>query len=154
LESMFPPLCADMRPRLVFGSDHAGQALKDFLVQTFAERGRDVHDCGGQEGDYPDVIPSVVEAVRGGAQGVLICGSGIGMSIGANRFIGIRAALCGDPLMVTLARTHNDANILALGSRFLSFEEAILCVEAFVTTPFSGEARHLRRIAKLDGLSQ
>jgi hypothetical protein len=95
--------------------------------------------------------PDLVKEVLAGAVGVLLCGSGIGMSIGANRFKGIRAALCNDGLMAKLAREHNDANILVFGERIIGKEEAVSCLESFLKTPFQG-GRHARRVEKLDDL--
>jgi len=144
----------DFEETIVFGSDHAGFELKQLLKKVAHEKGYQVIDCGSyspQGVDYPDYIAPVVQEVLKGAMGVLICGSGIGMSIGANRFKGIRAALCVDGLMAKLARQHNDANILVLGERLLGKDEAISCLEAFLTTPFEG-GRHARRVEKLEAL--
>ena len=140
---------------LAFGCDHAGFELKEFLKHSLATQGYKIIDCGvptADAVDYPDLIPPVVKEVLAGAKGVLICGSGIGMSIGVNRFTGIRGALCVDSTMAVLSRTHNNANVLILGSRFMNHEEALACVEAFLDTPFQGEERHERRNAKLDHL--
>jgi ribose 5-phosphate isomerase B len=137
---------------IAFGSDHAGFAYKEFLKQATQEWGYDVIDCGTHSTtsvDYSDYVPPVVQEVRAGARGILICGSGIGMSIGANRFPLIRAALCGDVLMAKLAREHNDANILVLGERLIGKDQAIACVKAFLETPFLG-GRHAQRVEKLD----
>lgn len=139
---------------LVFGSDHAGFVYKEFLKEAGREWGYTIIDCGAPSTvsvDYPDYITSVVQEVLAGAIGVLICGSGIGMSIGANRFQGIRAALCCDSQMAQLAREHNDANILVLGEKLMSKECAAACLEAFLTTPFQG-GRHERRVEKLNQL--
>ncbi len=123
---------------IAFGSDHAAFDLKETLKAAGRAEGYTILDCGPattETVDYPDLIPPVIQAVREGATGVLLCGSGIGMSIGANRFKGIRAALCLTPTMATLARAHNDANILILGSRLISPEEAVACLHAFLSTP-------------------
>lgn len=139
---------------VVFGSDHAGFEYKEFLKKAAHDLGYTVMDCGTHSTDsvdYPDFIPPVVKEVLAGARGVLICGSGIGMSIGANRFKGIRAALCFDGLMAKFARTHNDANILVLGERFIGKELALSCLKTFLTTAFLGD-RHTRRVEKLDNL--
>ena len=139
---------------LVFSSDHGGYELKEFLKKEAQSQGFKVVDCGThslESVDYPDYIEPVVRAVLKGAQGVMICGSGIGMSIAANRFKGIRAALCCDASMTKLARSHNDANILVLGERLMSQEEALTCLLVFLNTPFEG-GRHTRRVEKLDEL--
>jgi ribose 5-phosphate isomerase B len=139
---------------LVFGSDHAGFEYKEFLKEVGREWGYTLIDCGTHSPlsvDYPDFIKPVVREVLAGATGILICGSGIGMSIGANRFQGIRAALCCDSQMARLAREHNDANILILGEKLIGKERAVACLEAFLGTPFQG-GRHERRVDKLDQL--
>ena len=137
---------------VVFGSDHAGFAYKELLKKAAQDWGYTIIDCGTHSTDsvdYPDFIAPVAKEVLAGAQGVLICGSGIGMSIGANRFKGIRAALCCDGLMAKFSRTHNDANILVLGERFIGKEEALNCLEIFLSTPFEG-GRHTRRVQMID----
>jgi ribose 5-phosphate isomerase B len=139
---------------LVLSSDHGGVAYKELLKKIAQNGGYTVIDCGAHSSesvDYPDYIEPVVREVLAGAKGIMICGSGIGMSIGANRFKGIRAALCFNGPMATLAREHNDANILVLGERLISKEQAIACFEAFLNTPFQG-GRHTRRIEKLETL--
>lgn len=143
---------ANPKGALVFGSDHAGYEYKEYFKEVAEGWGYTVIDCGTHDQtsvDYPDFINPVVNEVRAGAYGVLICGSGIGMSIGANRFEGIRAALCCDGLMAKLAREHNNANILVLGERIIGKEEAISCLEIFLNTAFLG-GRHQRRVEKLD----
>jgi len=140
---------------LAFSSDHGGYELKEFLKKCASDWGYTIIDCGThskESVDYPDYIEPVVKEVFKGAQGVIICGSGIGMSIGANRFKGIRAALCMNSHMAELARTHNNANILVLGERLISKEEARSCLDAFLNNTFEG-GRHTRRVEKLDELS-
>ncbi|HUX79011.1 MAG TPA: ribose 5-phosphate isomerase B [Alphaproteobacteria bacterium] len=140
---------------LVFSSDHAGFEYKAFLKEKAQELGYIVIDCGTystESVDYPDYIKPVVKEVLTGAKGVMICGSGIGMSMAANRFKGIRAALCFDGLMAQLAREHNDANILVLGERVIGKEEAASCLEAFLTASFQG-GRHARRVEKMEAFS-
>ncbi len=139
---------------LVFSSDHAGFEYKEYLKEFSRLQGYTIIDCGtysSESVDYPDYIEPVVKEVLAGAQGVMICGSGVGMSMGANRFKGIRAALCVDGLMAQLAREHNDANILVLGERLIGKEEAISCLRAFLNATFQG-GRHARRIKKLEEL--
>ena len=140
------------KQRLIFGADHAGYDLKTALINAVKAQGYETVDVGtnGTESvDYPDFIPSVVSDVLKGAIGILICGSGIGMSIGANRYKGIRAALCLTPDMARLSRAHNDANILVLGERLITPEDAILTLKVFLDTPFEG-GRHARRVEKLE----
>lgn len=138
---------------LVLASDHAGITLKSELKAYLAAKGVPVLDVGTDSEasvDYPDFGKKAAEAIISGkaAKGIIICGSGIGISIAANRYPVIRAALCHSAELATLARQHNDANILALGARVVSEEVAKACVDAFLTTPFEG-GRHATRVAKL-----
>ena len=138
---------------LAFAADHAGYLLKQDLISYAQGMGHTILDCGthGPDAvDYPDIVPSVVEAVRSGSAdyGVLLCGSGIGVSIAANRHPAIRAALCHCGLAAELARRHDDANILCLGARFIGAEVAKECLHRFLAAPFE-EGRHARRVAKL-----
>lgn len=141
------------RQVIAIGSDHAGYALKSALVTELQALGYDPLDLGPASEasvDYPDFAYAVANAVAGGraVSGVLVCGTGIGMSIAANRHAGIRAALCTDGLMARYSREHNDANILVLGSRIIGSEVALDCLRQFLATPFSG-GRHTGRVAKL-----
>lgn len=134
--------------------DHAGYLLKAELIELLVGRGLGVLDLGtdGPESvDYPDFADALAAAIRDGRaeRGVLICGTGIGISIAANRHQGIRAALCGEPTSARLAREHNDANVLALGARVVGIEIAKDCLTAFLDTPFAGGERHSRRVGKL-----
>ncbi|HOD29984.1 MAG TPA: ribose 5-phosphate isomerase B, partial [Syntrophales bacterium] len=120
----------ETRPRLTIGADHAGFALKEALKAALAAQGYDITDAGtlnAEPADYPDFAARVARAIsRGpGGRGILICGSGIGMSITANRFPGIRAALCLDAEAARLSRLHNDANILVLAARRTGTEDAV-----------------------------
>ena len=140
---------------VVFSSDHGGFEYKELLKEAARSWGYAVIDCGTHSTepvDYPDYIEPVVKEVLAGAKGVMICGSGIGMSIGANRFKGARAVLCMDSRMAKLARTHNDANVLILGERLMNKDEAVSCLEIFLNTAFE-EGRHIRRVEKLDKLN-
>lgn len=139
---------------IAIGSDHAGPALKDIFKAKLEERGYTVLDLGthGEESvDYPDYGKAVGEAVASGEadRGIVICGTGIGISIAANRIPGVRAAVCHDATSARLAREHNDANVLALGVRVIGPEVALDCLDAFFATEFSGGERHVRRIGKL-----
>ena len=138
---------------IAFGADHAGFALKDALAEEARALGHDVRDLGtnGPESvDYPDFAARVCEAVASGRAcfGVLVCGTGIGMSIAANRHPAIRCALVHDATGARLARAHNDANVLALGARMTGLEPARDALRAFLDTSFEG-GRHARRVARL-----
>jgi ribose 5-phosphate isomerase B len=142
-----------VQEKLAIASDHAGLDLKSSLARFLAERGYAVIDLGTHTADsvdYPDYAAALAGAIRDGTapRGILICGSGIGISIAANRHPGIRAALCHDTTSARLARQHNDANVLALGARLTGAQVAEDCVLAFLSTPFEG-GRHLRRVEKL-----
>jgi len=144
--------------KVAVGSDHAGfegpPEYKPAIVEYLLGKGHEVVDCGPDGAgavDYPDYADKVCEAVLNGAaeRGVLICGAGIGMGIAANRHRGIRAAACTTREMARLGREHNDANVLCLGRRILTLEECFELIDVFFDTPFSGEARHVRRIGKM-----
>jgi ribose 5-phosphate isomerase B len=141
--------------RIYLGSDHAGYELKNHLVVKLRELGHDPIDCGPREyvatDDYP---PYVLRAAKGaadepGSLGVVIGGSGNGEVIAANKVPGVRAALVWSEETATLAREHNDANVISVGGRMHPLETATRFVELFVSTPFSGEPRHARRIGML-----
>jgi len=141
------------RETIAIAADHAGVSLKDVLKAELGELGFDVLDLGthGPESvDYPDYGNAMAETILQGkvARGVLVCGSGIGVSIAANRHPGIRAALCHDAVTARLARQHNDANVLVLGARTTGIEVAKDCLRIFLQTAFEG-GRHARRVAKL-----
>jgi ribose 5-phosphate isomerase B len=142
----------DQQP-IALASDHAGFELKSQLKAIVAELGLAALDLGtgGSESvDYPDFGERLAHAIRDGraTRGVLVCGTGIGISIAANRHPWIRAAVCTDVSTARLARQHNDANVLALGARIVGPQVARDCLEAFLATPFEG-GRHARRVAKL-----
>ena len=144
------------RTTVAIGSDHAGFDLKQVLKAYLTELGYEVLDLGtgGPESvDYPDFGKAVAEAVAGGRArfGVVVCGTGIGISIAANRNPAVRAALCHDHTTAELSRRHNDANILALGGRIIGVEVAKDCARTFLTTPFDG-GRHVGRVAKLSAV--
>ena len=141
-------------PIVAIAADHAGFALKGELAAVLTDKGYQPLDLGtnGPESvDYPDIAERLALAIRDGhaTRGILICGTGIGIGIAANRFPGIRAATCTNATMARLARAHNDANVLSLGSRVIGFEAARDCLLAFLSTPFDGGDRHQRRIDKL-----
>jgi ribose 5-phosphate isomerase B len=139
--------------KIALAADHGGVELKDILKKYLEEKGLDVLDLGthGAESvDYPDFAAALATALADGraGRGVVICGTGIGISIAANRHSHIRAALCHNGLTARLARAHNDANVLALGARVIGVEVARDCLDEFLKTPFEG-GRHARRVAKL-----
>jgi ribose 5-phosphate isomerase B len=138
---------------VAIAADHGGYELKRLLVPELGElgwRALDLGTHGTDPVDYPDLAAAVVAAVTRdeAARGVLICGTGIGMSIAANRHPAIRAALCHDGLAARLARQHNDANVLVLGGRIIGPEQAKECLRQFLATAFEG-GRHARRVRKL-----
>ena len=140
---------------IAIGSDHAGYELKLTVIEHLKERGEAFEDfgCDSPESvDYPVYGKKVAEAVASGVyeRGILICGTGIGISITANKVKGIRAALCGDCFSAEATRLHNDANILALGARSIGEGHALKIVDTFLDTPFSGEEKHLRRIQMIE----
>ena len=137
------------------GSDHGGFALKEAIKKHLEERGLEYKDYGTYSDascDYPVYGRAVAKAVAAGEcqLGILICGTGIGISITANKIKGVRAALCGDCFSAEATRLHNDANILALGARVTAEGLALKIVDTFLDTPFSGDERHLRRIAGIE----
>ncbi len=141
------------RRRIAVGCDHGGLPLKGELVAALAAWGWEVRDLGchtADSVDYPDFARAVTAAVTGGAAelGLLVCGTGIGMSMAANRAPGIRAALCGDVYSAAMTRRHNDANVLCLGARVVGPGLALAILEAFLGASFEG-GRHQRRLDKM-----
>ena len=139
--------------RIALSADHAGFELKDLLAAWLAEEGHEIIDLGtnGPESvDYPDFGARLGRAVASGDadRGIAVCGSGIVIAIAANRNPGCRCAQVNEPLSATLARTHNDANAIALGSRLIGPDMAKACVTAFLATEFEG-GRHQRRVDQL-----
>jgi ribose 5-phosphate isomerase B len=139
---------------VALAADHGGFALKEELKSELANLGVDCIDLGTDSEtsvDYPDFGRAVADAIIEGRaeRGVIICGTGMGISIAANRVGGIRAAVCHDVTTARLAREHNDANVLALGARIIGREVAIDCLNTFLSTTFDGGERHVRRVAKL-----
>jgi len=148
---------ATPKTTVAIACDHGGLALKAPLAEAMRARGLDVLDLGthGPESvDYPDFALALAEAIRDGraARGVLICGTGIGISIAANRHSWIRAGVCHDATSARLSRAHNDANVLALGARLIGTETALDALAAFLDTPFEG-GRHARRVGKLGAVA-
>lgn len=139
-------------------ADHAGFALKQRVMRELAERGYAPLDLGtdsAESVDYPDFAHAVAERVSRGenGRGVLLCGTGLGMSYAANRHAGVRAAVAWTPEIARLAREHNDANVLVLPARFLGDDQAAEILREWLDTPFAG-GRHARRVAKIDGDDQ
>lgn len=149
------------KPKIFLGSDHAGFQLKEEIKKYLLKQGFEVVDKGAHSydelDDYPDfIIPVAKEVAKNKAnRGIILGASGQGEAIAANRIKGIRAALYygGNPEIVKLSRTHNNANILSLGARFLAKQEAINAVNLWLGTGFSSEARHTRRINKIDKMT-
>jgi ribose 5-phosphate isomerase B len=142
--------------RLVAGSDHAGLTLKTHLVERLRARGFEIEDLGTHDGssvDYPDFAVAVANAVAEGRadRGLLVCGTGQGMAMTANRVPGVRAAVVADTFSARATRAHNDANVLCLGQRVLGSGLAEDIVDAFLTTPFEG-GRHAGRVGKMMAL--
>jgi ribose 5-phosphate isomerase B len=144
--------------RVVLGSDHAGLALRAEAARVAREAGFEVDDLGpaaGESVDYPDYAARVAEAVASGRArlGVLVCGTGIGMSIAANKVKGVRAAHCTTEYEARMARAHNDANVLCIGERVIGLGLGGAVVKAFLAEPFEG-GRHQRRVDKISALDR
>ena len=142
--------------KIAIGNDHVGVELKHHLIEYLTQKGHEVVNFGTDEtasNHYPIYAQKVAEAVVGGEceRGILICGTGIGISITANKVPGIRCAVCTDCFCAEATRLHNDANMLALGGRVVGEGLALKIVDTFLDTPFSGDERHIRRIAKIEG---
>ncbi len=141
---------------IAIASDHGGYALKQTILEHLAGRGIPAEDlgCGGERVDYPAYAEKLCRAVAAGQyeRGILCCGTGIGMSIAANKIPGIRAALCGDCYSAGMSRQHNDANVLCLGGRVLGTELAKKIVDTYLDTGFSNGESHSRRIAMIKDL--
>jgi len=144
--------------KISIGADHAGYAMKRQLVDFIETLGHSVHDVGTFEpdkpDDYPDYAKLVAEEVRSGQveRGILVCGSGVGVSVVANKFKGIRAGLCHDHYSAHQGVEHDDMNVLVLGSRIIGAMVAQESAEAFLKASFSNEARHVRRLNKVKGI--
>ena len=140
---------------VALASDHGGYDLECQVIRRLEERGIAYRDfgCYGKEScDYPDFGKRAAEAVAAGEcdRGVVICTTGIGISIAANKVKGVRCALCSDPYCAKMTRLHNDANMLAMGGGILGTNLAMEILDTFLDTPFSGEEKHARRIGKME----
>jgi ribose 5-phosphate isomerase B len=145
--------------KVSIGSDHAGYALKGIVAESLRAAGHEVTDVGAwseESTDYPDYAAVVACAVAAGEaeRGVLVCGTGVGMSLAANRVPGVRAAAVSEPVSARLSREHNDANVVCIGARIVGPEVAIDIVRTFLDSAFSGGERHIRRIAKVTALER
>ena len=144
--------------RVVIGADHAGYQMKEFLKREVESLGHAVEDVGTfdpkQPDDYPDFAAAVGTAVQAGRaeRGILVCGSGVGASVAANKLPGVRAGLCHDTYSARQGVEHDDVNVLVLGSRVVGTELARELVRAFLAAQFSGEERHVRRLNKVKAL--
>ena len=138
---------------IAIGSDHGGFALKQAIMEHLREKGVEYKDLGTyteESCDYPEYGEAVARAVAGGEceRGIAICGTGIGISIAANKVRGVRAAVCGDCYSAEMTRRHNDANVLCMGGRVVGDGLALKIVDVFLETPFEG-GRHARRVGKI-----
>jgi ribose 5-phosphate isomerase B len=141
--------------KFYIATDHAGFALKEFVKEYVNSKGHEIIDLGPDSNDrvdYPDFAKKCADAVvsNEGSFGILICGTGIGISIAANKVAGVRAALCHDAYTATMTRAHNDANILAFGERVVGKGVIESMIDAFCDTPFEG-GRHAGRVGKIEG---
>lgn len=145
---------------IYIGADHRGYAMKEGLVAWLREQGHDVQDMGAVEiasaDDYPDYAHAVAHEVGGDTEsrGILLCGSGTGMAVAANKINGVRAALIHDAQIAKAGRQDDDLNVLALGADYISLEDAKEVISVFLETQFSGEERHIKRIAKISELEK
>src|SRR5689334_13346335 len=141
--------------RIAVGADHAGYPLNERVIDELRSMGHEVIDFGTHDGsvpdDYPDYAKQIGAAVQTGAAeiGILVCGSGVGVAMAANKLRGIRAAFCGDTYSAHQSREHDDCNVLCLGARVTGVELALDIVRLFVAAKFTGEERHRRRLAKI-----
>jgi ribose 5-phosphate isomerase B len=146
--------------RIAIGADHGGFPLNERVIEELRAAGHEVQDFGTHDGsksdDYPDYALAVGQAVQGGRAdiGILICGSGVGASVAANKLRGVRAALCGDTYSAHQSREHDDCNVLCLGARVVGVELALEIMRAFVAARFTGEERHRRRLAKITNIEK
>lgn len=141
--------------KIAVGADHGGYPLNERVIEELKLHNHEVTDFGTHDGskpdDYPDYAKKVAEAVQSGSVeiGILVCGSGVGAAVAANKVRGVRAALCGDTYSGHQCREHDDCNVLCLGARVTGVELALEILRAFVAASFTGEERHRRRLAKV-----
>ena len=146
--------------RIALAGDHAGAELKNELMTRLAPLGHELIDLGGdgsdRDDDYPDYSRELGMAILDGRadRGILVCGSGVGAAIAASKLPGVRAGLCHDTYSAAQGVEHDDMNVLALGARVIGVELAVACARAFLAASFSGEARHVRRLAKVRAIEE
>jgi len=146
--------------KIVIGADHAGYEMKQLVVEHLKQQGHEVTDIGthepGRPDDYPDFAHLVANNILAGdsERGVLICGSGVGVSVAANKFRGIRASVCHDHYSAKQGVEHDDMNVLVLGSRVIGPNLAIDLVDGYLESKFSGEERHVRRLNKIKSFEE
>lgn len=146
--------------KIAIGADHGGFPLNERVIEELRASGYEITDFGTHDGsqpdDYPDYARAVGEAVRAGQAdaGIVICGSGVGACVAANKLRGVRAVLCADTYSAHQSREHDDCNVLCLGARVVGVELALEIVRAFVAARFTGEERHRRRLAKVDEIER
>ena len=146
--------------RIAIGADHGGYPLNERLIKELDSGGHEILDfgthVGSQPDDYPDYALKVGQALQEDKAdlGILVCGSGVGAAVAANKLNGIRAALCGDTYSAHQSREHDDCNVLCLGARVIGEELALDIVRAFVAARFTGEERHLRRLSKIAAIEK
>ncbi|HVQ36191.1 MAG TPA: ribose 5-phosphate isomerase B [Pyrinomonadaceae bacterium] len=146
--------------RIALGADHGGYPLNERIIKELELAGHELTDFGTHDGSQPDDYPDYALKVGGAIQtgqaeiGILICGSGVGAAVAANKLKGIRAALCGDTYSAHQSREHDDCNVLCLGARVVGVELALEILRAFVAARFTGEERHQRRLSKVARLEE
>lgn len=144
--------------RIVIGSDHAGLELKTIASTWILDRGHEVIDAGAyeydREDDYPDFAEAAATTIKEGRanRGILLCGSGVGASIAANKVPGIRAAICHDTYSAHQGVEHDDMNVLCIGARIVEVELAKELINTFIDAQFTGESRHVRRVGKITAI--
>ena len=144
-----------MGTKIAIGADHGGYPLNERIIEELRHGGHEIIDFGTHDGtvpdDYPDYAVKVGQAIQNAQadKGIIICGSGVGAAVAANKLVGIRAALCGDTYSGHQSVEHDDCNVLCLGARITGVELALEIVRAFVAARFTGEERHLRRLRKV-----
>ena len=149
-----------MGTKIAIGADHGGYPLNERIIEELRQAGHEIIDFGSHDGtrpdDYPDYAVKVGQAIQIAQAeiGIIICGSGVGAAVAANKLTGIRAALCGDTYSAHQSREHDDCNVLCLGARVTGVELALEIMRAFVAARFTGEERHQRRLSKVAAIEK
>ena len=149
-----------MGTKIAIGADHGGYPLNERIIEELGQAGHELIDFGTHDGtrpdDYPDYAVKVGQAIQNAQAeiGIIVCGSGVGAAMAANKLVGIRAALCGDTYSSHQSREHDDCNVLCLGARVTGVELALEIVRAFVAARFTGEERHQRRLSKVAAIEK